>query len=48
MLFLAKRKNILPNNSYAETKREFMKLFTNYIPGLGIEKYLETYWNDLK
>lgn len=48
MLFLAKRKNILSNSSYMEAKGEFMKLFTDYVPGPGIEKYLETYWNDLK
>ena len=48
LLFLAKRKNILPNNNYGKAKIEFMKLFANYIPGIGIDRYLENYWNDLK
>ena len=48
MLFLAKRKNILPNDSYKEAKREFIKLFPNYVPGMGIDRYLENHWNDLK
>ncbi len=48
MLFLTKRKDVLPNTSYEKAKKEFMKLFTNYIPGTGIERYLENYWDQLK
>lgn len=48
MLFLAKRKNILCSDNYREAKREFIKLFPNYVPGMGIDRYLENYWNDLK
>ena len=48
MLFLAKRKDVLPNNNYVEAKREFLKLFPDYIPGIGIERYLEKFWDQLK
>ena len=48
MLFLAKRKNILPKDSYKEAKREFMKLFPNYVPGIGIDSYLSKYWDVLR
>jgi len=48
LLFLSKRKNVISNDKYQEAKREFMKLFPNYTPSLGVESYLVRYWQELK
>jgi predicted protein tyrosine phosphatase len=47
LVFLAKHIRVLPNGSYAEARREFVKRFPNYAPGRGIETYLTTKWQDL-
>jgi len=48
LLFLAKRKSILNNDSYSKAKEEFIKLYPNYNPGRGVEIYLNQYWNELE
>lgn len=48
LLFLSKRKKILSNDNYQEAKKQFVKLFPNYTPGIGIDSYLSKYWNELK
>ena len=48
LLFLSKRKNVLCSDNYQEAKKQFIKLFPNYIPGIGIDSYLSKYWNELK
>jgi len=48
LLFLAKRKNVISNESYQKAKEEFNRIFPNYMPGRGIETYLYTYWTQLK
>jgi predicted protein tyrosine phosphatase len=47
LVFLAKHIRALPNGSYAEAKREFVKRFPNYTPGKGIETYLTNKWQAL-
>jgi hypothetical protein len=47
LVFLAKHVRAVPNRSYAEARREFVKRFSNYAPGKGIETYLTTKWQDL-
>jgi len=48
LLFLAKRKSILNNASYQKAKTEFTKIFPNYLPGMGIDSYLNLYWSELR
>jgi hypothetical protein len=47
LLFLAKKKNVLSNASYEKAKSEFIDIFSEYIPGRGIDSYLNLYWNEL-
>ena len=48
LLFLAKRKGVLNNASYQKAKTEFIKIFPNYLPGIGIDSYLNLYWSELR
>ena len=47
MIFLAKHVGSLPNDSFEEARREFMKIFPGYAPGGGIAKYLAANWKTL-
>lgn len=47
LVFLAKHVGAVPNGSFAEARREFVKRFPNYAPGKGIETYLATKWQAL-
>lgn len=47
MLFLAKRKGTISNESYEKAKEDFIKLYPNYNPGRGVEAYLIKHWGDL-
>jgi len=44
---LAKRKNVISNNTYQEAKEEFIKIFPKYSPG-GIGDYIEDNWDYIK
>ncbi|OFX51315.1 MAG: hypothetical protein A2046_03985 [Bacteroidetes bacterium GWA2_30_7] len=48
LLFLAKRKGIINNESYQRAKEDFIKLYLNYNPGKGVESYLIKHWGDLE
>lgn len=48
LLFLAKRKKNITNESYNKAKEDFTKKYANYNPGRGIDSYLNKYWNELK
>lgn len=44
LLYLAKRGKTIPNSSYNDAYREFIKLYPNYQPG-GIGDYVNMHWN---
>lgn len=48
LLFLAKKKSVLSNDSYCKAKEEFTKLYPGYNPGRGVEIYLNKYWRELE
>jgi len=48
LLFLAKRKAVLSNDSYSKAKEEFTKIYGRYNPGRGVDLYLNQYWTKLK
>lgn len=47
LLFLAKRRRALNNNSYPAARLDFEKLYPGYKPGLGIQTYLTQKWHEL-
>ena len=47
LLYLAKRKGVIDNDSYQRAKDDFKKLGAFYTPGNGINIYLTKCWNDL-
>jgi len=47
MLFLAKITGEISNESYASARTDFETIFSGYLPGLGIQKYLSRHWSDL-
>jgi len=48
LLFMAKRKKSITNESYTKAKEDFKMKYPNYNPGRGIEIYLTNYWIELK
>ncbi len=46
LVYLAQNGNI-SSNSYMNAKRDFVKLFQNYQPGRGIERYLQKNWESV-
>lgn len=44
LLFLAKRLNAIPGGSFSDAKRAFSALYSNFRPGLGIERFLSEQW----
>lgn len=45
LLFLAKHVGSINNESYIKAKQEFMKIYSYYTPGSGIQIYLEANWD---
>ena len=43
LLYLAKRKSLISNNSYNEAKKDFLKMYPNFNPG-GIGDYVNENW----
>lgn len=46
LLYMAKRLDLLPNNSYGDARRAFEAQFP-YRPGAGIARFLEENWEDI-
>ncbi|MCL2566987.1 MAG: dual specificity protein phosphatase family protein [Alphaproteobacteria bacterium] len=46
LLYLAKN-NLISNSNYIKTKEDFLKIYNQYSPNTGIEKYLENNWKKL-
>lgn len=44
MMFMAKILKEIPDESFQSAHREFVKLYPNYRPGLGIQTFLVKYW----
>ena len=44
LVFLAKRKKMISNESYQKAKKEFIKIYPYYQPNIGIERYLTEHW----
>lgn len=47
MLFLAKRRGAISNDSFDAAKHDFAAMYRAYSPGGGIVKYLRTHWVEL-
>jgi len=47
LLFLAKCKNHISNDSFESAKEEFIELYPGYNPGRGIQIYLSEHWDEL-
>ena len=47
LLFLAKCRAALSNDSYLTARSEFEKLYPGYKPGPGIQAYLRRKWHKL-
>lgn len=47
LLYLAKRKSMISNESFIAARQEFLKLFPGYKPSQGIEIYLENHWEEI-
>jgi len=43
LLYLAKRKSLISNNSYSEAKQDFLELYQNFNPG-GIGDFVNENW----
>jgi hypothetical protein len=48
LLFLAKYKGEISNESFAKAAAEFQELYPLYQPGEGIQIYLKTHWADFE
>ena len=46
LLYLAKRTNILPSNSYEMASKKFRKTYPQYNPG-GLAEYISDNWEDI-
>jgi len=46
MLHLAKNLRLLDATSYGAAASEFVQLYPSYMPGRGIQVYLEQHWNE--
>ena len=46
LLFLAKHKREIPNESYADARAAFQLIDPNYQPGRGIQLYLAKHWGE--
>lgn len=47
LLFLAKVRHVISDDSYEAARREFERLYEFYAPGKGIATYLTENWNDI-
>ncbi len=47
LLYLAKRSNIISNESFYAARQDFLKLFPEYNPSNGIATYLENHWEEI-
>lgn len=47
LIYLAKRANIINNQSYEKAKTDFIRIFPNYQPSSGLNYYLTQCWNQL-
>lgn len=47
LVFLAKHLNVIPNSSFEAAKEAFSVHYSEYRPGLGIQKYLNLNWSEL-
>lgn len=47
LLFLAKCRNHISNQSFEEAKEDFIKFFPAYNPGRGIQIYLSNNWDKI-
>ena len=45
LLYLAKRLMLISHNSFEEAKKDFMQIYPNYLPALGIQLFLTQSWN---
>lgn len=48
LVFAAKRRGFINDASYSAARVEFEMQYGHYVPGRGIETFLETNWNALK
>jgi protein-tyrosine phosphatase len=48
LLYLAKRVNVIDNESYEKATQNFLKLFPLYQPSRGIAIYLNLHWHEIK
>lgn len=46
LLFLSKYIHKLSDESYEKAKAEFIRLYPNYAPGVGIQIYLSQHWSE--
>ena len=46
LIYLAQTENI-PNNSYQGAREDFLKIYPTYLPGVGIELYLQNQWKNI-
>lgn len=47
MLYLAKRKDAIRKETYAEAKQDFQEIYSRFDPSRGINLYLQDYWQEL-
>ena len=47
LLFLAKHVGAISDNSFADAYRDFLPLYPDYRPGLGIQSYVTTNWSTI-
>jgi len=47
ILFLAKRRKKIPDDSFNAAKQSFKKIYPLYNPGRGFNRYLQQYWASL-
>jgi len=46
LLYLAKRREVISNESFLSAKEDFVKIYPNYNPG-GIGRYIRNNWNSI-
>jgi len=47
LLFLAKKMNSIRNGSYDQAREDFVKIYSAYMPGAGIQIYLRNNWEKI-
>lgn len=47
LLYLTKRRNLIPDDSFDAARNSFKKIYPLYNPGRGFNKYLTQHWNTL-